>query len=51
MAIEMWWSHADAQTYRGRLADASFLFVDEQFIREGDAGHSLFWARRNRETM
>lgn len=47
---EMWWSHADAQTYRGWLADAGFLVVDEQFIREGDAGHSLFWARRSRET-
>ena len=42
---EMWWSHADAQTYRDWLADAGFLVVDEQFIPEGETGHSLFWAR------
>ncbi len=48
---EMWWSHADAQTYRGWLADAGFLVVDEHFIPEGDTGHSLFWARRSRQTI
>jgi 2-polyprenyl-3-methyl-5-hydroxy-6-metoxy-1,4-benzoquinol methylase len=42
----MWWSHADAGTYRGWLADASFVVEAEEFLPEGNDGHALFWCRR-----
>jgi SAM-dependent methyltransferase len=42
----MWWSHADVATYRGWLAGAGLRVVREEFVPEGDGGHSLFWARR-----
>ncbi|HEY8302201.1 MAG TPA: class I SAM-dependent methyltransferase [Jatrophihabitans sp.] len=42
----MWWSHADAATYRGWLGDAGLRVEDEAFVPEGDGGHSLFWAVR-----
>jgi ubiquinone/menaquinone biosynthesis C-methylase UbiE len=42
----MWWSHADAATYREWLADAGFRIDTESFVPEGDSGHSLFWAAR-----
>jgi 2-polyprenyl-3-methyl-5-hydroxy-6-metoxy-1,4-benzoquinol methylase len=48
---EMWWSHADTDTYRGWLTDAGFRVLDEQFVPEGEGGHSLFWARRIRRGM
>lgn len=42
----MWWSHADVETYRGWL-DAAELRVDsEEYVAEGDGGHSLFFATR-----
>jgi SAM-dependent methyltransferase len=42
----MWWSHADAATYRRWLTDAGFLVTTQQFIPEGAGGHALFWARK-----
>jgi SAM-dependent methyltransferase len=42
----MWWSHADVATYRKWLAQAGFVVLREEFVPEGDGGHSLFWARR-----
>ena len=42
----MWWSHADADTYRAWLADASLEVTEQDFVSEGDSGHALFWARR-----
>ena len=42
----MWWSHADAATYRDWLVQAGFQVIREEFVPEGDGGHSLFWARR-----
>jgi ubiquinone/menaquinone biosynthesis C-methylase UbiE len=42
----MWWSHADVETYRGWLAEAGLRVLREEFVPEGDGGHSLFWARR-----
>jgi 2-polyprenyl-3-methyl-5-hydroxy-6-metoxy-1,4-benzoquinol methylase len=42
----MWWSHADAATYRRWLTEAGFQVLREEFVPEGDSGHSLFWARR-----
>ena len=42
----MWWSHADAATYRHWLTEAGFRVLRQEFVPEGDSGHSLFWARR-----
>lgn len=42
----MWWSHADAATYRRWLDAAGFDVVAEEFVPEGGSGHQLFWARR-----
>jgi 2-polyprenyl-3-methyl-5-hydroxy-6-metoxy-1,4-benzoquinol methylase len=42
----MWWSHADAGTYRRWLEQAGLEITAEAFVPEGDGGHALFWARR-----
>lgn len=42
----MWWSHADAGTYRKWLQDAGLEVVSGEFVPEDDGGHALFWARR-----
>jgi len=42
----MWWSHADAATYRTWLERAGLQITTEAFVPEGDGGHALFWARR-----
>ncbi|MBL1118990.1 class I SAM-dependent methyltransferase [Streptomyces sp. 110] len=42
----MWWSHADAATYRDWLTRAGLTVEGEEFVPEGDGGHALFWARR-----
>jgi SAM-dependent methyltransferase len=42
----MWWSHADAATYRSWLEQAGLEVTSEAFVPEGDSGHALFWARR-----
>ena len=42
----MWWSHADAATYRAWLGDAGLEVTEQDFVPEGDGGHALFWARR-----
>lgn len=42
----MWWSHADAATYRSWLREAGLLVTAEDFVPEGASGHALFWARR-----
>ena len=41
----MWWSQADAATYRTWLAQAGLEVTSQQFVPEGDGGHALFWAR------
>jgi SAM-dependent methyltransferase len=46
-AATMWWSHADATTYRRWLGDAGFDVVDERFVPEGTSGHALFWAQKS----
>ncbi|GAA4445877.1 class I SAM-dependent methyltransferase [Phytohabitans houttuyneae] len=43
---EMWWSHADAATYRAWIAGAGLRVEAEAFVPEGGSGHQLFWARR-----
>lgn len=45
---DMWWSHADAATYRGWLTDAGFRIDEESYVPEDDSGHSIFWALRQR---
>ncbi|GAA5178754.1 class I SAM-dependent methyltransferase [Rugosimonospora acidiphila] len=42
----MWWSHADDATYRTWLERAGLAVVGEQFVPEGQGGHTLYWARR-----
>lgn len=46
--IPMWWSHADAATYRTWLDGAGFAVEREEFVPEGDGGAALFWAHRRR---
>jgi 2-polyprenyl-3-methyl-5-hydroxy-6-metoxy-1,4-benzoquinol methylase len=43
----MWWSHADAATYRDWITTSGLRILDEQYIPEGDNGHALFWAQRD----
>jgi 2-polyprenyl-3-methyl-5-hydroxy-6-metoxy-1,4-benzoquinol methylase len=43
--VDMWWSHADADTYRQWLQDTGLEVIDERFVPEGDRGHELFLAR------
>jgi hypothetical protein len=42
----MWWSHADAATYRAWLGRVGLAVEREEFVPEGDGGHALFRARR-----
>ncbi|GAA4069481.1 class I SAM-dependent methyltransferase [Actinomadura miaoliensis] len=42
----MWWSQADAATYRSWIQQAGLQVTVQDFIAEGDSGHALFWARR-----
>jgi SAM-dependent methyltransferase len=44
----MWWSHADAATYRDWIARAGLRIESEDFVPEGAGGHQVFWARRPR---
>ncbi|WP_427893793.1 class I SAM-dependent methyltransferase [Kribbella sp. GL6] len=43
---EMWWSHADAATYRRWLVAAGLTVEAESFVPEGSGGHALFWAAK-----
>ena len=43
---DMWWSHADAATYRRWLADAGLIVEDERFVPEGNGGHTFVVASR-----
>jgi SAM-dependent methyltransferase len=45
-STEMWWSHADAATYRAWIETAGLEIIAEEFVPEDDSGHALFWARR-----
>lgn len=42
----MWWSHADAATYRAWIEQAGLAVVDQEVVAEDDGVHALFWARR-----
>jgi 2-polyprenyl-3-methyl-5-hydroxy-6-metoxy-1,4-benzoquinol methylase len=43
---KMWWSHADADTYREWLKQAGLRIDSEDFFPEGTGGHAVFWAVR-----
>jgi SAM-dependent methyltransferase len=47
----MWWSHADAATYRAWIEQAGLSVVAQEVIPEGDGAHALFWARRPRDAV
>jgi SAM-dependent methyltransferase len=42
----MWWSHADAATYRSWLQQADLVITSEDVVPEGSSAHTLFWAYR-----
>lgn len=42
----MWWSQADAATYRAWLEGAGLQVTEQEFVPENDGGHALFWARK-----
>jgi 2-polyprenyl-3-methyl-5-hydroxy-6-metoxy-1,4-benzoquinol methylase len=42
----MWWSHADAATYRDWIGRAGLEVTAQELVPEGGSGHALFWARR-----
>jgi SAM-dependent methyltransferase len=44
--VPMWWSHADAATYRSWIDQAGLSIDREDFVPEGDGGHALFWTFR-----
>ena len=43
---DMWWSHADAETYRRWAGDAGLRVELETFVPEGAGGHTLLFATR-----
>lgn len=45
---DMWWSHADAETYRQWLADAGLRVELETFVPEGAGGNTFVLATRAR---
>jgi SAM-dependent methyltransferase len=45
--VPMWWSHADAATYRTWIERAGLAIVAQEVVPEGDGAHALFWARRS----
>ena len=42
----MWWSHADADSYRSWIERAGLTVEAEDFVPEGDSGHALFVSRK-----
>nr|WP_277349601.1 class I SAM-dependent methyltransferase [Planosporangium thailandense] len=42
----MWWSQADASTYRMWLHQAELSVEAQERIPEGTSAHTLFWAQR-----
>ncbi len=42
----MFWSHADAPTYRRWIEQSGLVITVDEFIPEGQSGHQLFQARR-----
>ncbi len=44
----MWWSQADAESYRRWLTDAGFVIDEQIAVPDGASAHALFWARIDR---
>jgi SAM-dependent methyltransferase len=44
----MFWSHADAATYRRWLHETGFTILSQEFVPEGAGGHELFLVRKVR---
>lgn len=44
---DMWWSHADIQTYRLWLDEAGLVVERETFVPEGKGGHIFIVVRRS----
>ena len=44
LGAEMFWDHADVETYKRWLQEAGFEIVWDRFIPEGSAGHALILA-------
>jgi SAM-dependent methyltransferase len=42
----MWWSQADARTYRSWFQQAGLEITASRYVPDGDSGHALFWARQ-----
>jgi len=45
---DMYWSHADRKTYLQWLQDVGFSILWDRYIPEGDGGHTLIFARKNK---
>lgn len=43
----MYWSHGDISTYRAWFKEVGFSVVSEQFIPEGEGGHSQLLLQRH----
>lgn len=43
----MWWSYADAATYRSWIRQAGLEITSQDFVPERNSGHALFWAHRS----
>lgn len=43
---QMYWSHADEETYRGWLNEIGFTLRERTFVPEGDSGHVLLLAQK-----
>jgi len=43
---QMFWDHANAESYKRWLEDAGFSIIWDRFIPEGSSGHTLVLARR-----
>lgn len=50
-ASEMYWSHADGETYARWLVGAGFEVRRREIIPEGAARHELFYCRRTRSAL
>ncbi|GAA4245088.1 class I SAM-dependent methyltransferase [Dactylosporangium darangshiense] len=47
----MWWSQADAATYRAWITRAGLDIIHDEFVPEGDSGHQFFRASRGNFVM
>jgi SAM-dependent methyltransferase len=47
---DMWWSHADTETYRRWIAEAGLRIELERFVPEGTGGHTFVLATRERRS-